>query len=124
MFALIFENKVVQIESSTFPVSPEMEWVKCEESVKIGWYYVDGKFKESLKTDFEILQERKLVKIAQCEAYLNATDWQVIRLSDPSSAEPLKDGAAQKRALARSLQDDINSCTTLEELNAININFD
>ena len=69
------------------------------------------------------LQEAKALKIAQCKAYLISTDWQVIRLSDPTSGDPLKEGVVEKRTLARSLQVDIAACTTLEELNNINIDF-
>jgi len=70
------------------------------------------------------LEEAKNSKISQCLAYLLSTDWQIIRLSDPTSGESLKEGVGENRALARSLQDDIKACTTLEELNAININFE
>lgn len=70
------------------------------------------------------LENAKAEKIAQCKVYLNSTDWQIIRLADPTSNEPLKEGVAENRALARSLQGDIAACTTLEELNAININFE
>ena len=69
------------------------------------------------------LEQTKVLKIAQCKAYLISTDWQVIRLSDPTSGEPLKEGVAEKRTLARSLQVNIEACTTLEELNNINIDF-
>ena len=69
------------------------------------------------------LEQTKVLKISQCEAYLISTDWQVIRLSDPTSGEPLKEGVAEKRTLARSLQVNIEACTTLEELNNINIDF-
>jgi hypothetical protein len=69
------------------------------------------------------LNSQKQAKINQCLAYLSSTDWQIIRLSDPTSGESLKEGVGENRALARSLQDDIKACTTLEELNAININF-
>jgi hypothetical protein len=70
------------------------------------------------------LEKAKDAKIAQCINYLQQTDWQVIRLCDPTSDEPLKEGVAENRALARSLQDEIKACETLEELNNININFE
>jgi len=124
MFALIFENKVADIANQTFPVIPTMEWIECNSSVKIGWLFVDGIFKESNLSDSEILKNAKNQKIAQCLAYLSSTDWQVIRLADPSSGEALKEGVAENRILARSLQDDIEACTTLEQLNNINVNFE
>jgi len=84
---------------------------------------VNGVYQEYVKPLDAQLQEAKALKIAQCKAYLINTDWQVIRLSDPTSGDPLKEGVAEKRALARSLQVDIATCTTLEELNNINIDF-
>jgi len=45
MFALVVNGVVVQIESETFPVTPEFIWVECDESVKTGWLY-DGTFSE------------------------------------------------------------------------------
>jgi hypothetical protein len=84
---------------------------------------VNGVCQEYVKPFDVQLQEAKASKIAQCKTYLISTDWQVIRLSDPSSGEPLKEGVSEKRALARSLQVDIAICTTLEELNNINIDF-
>ena len=84
---------------------------------------VNGVYQEYVKPLDVQLQEAKTSKIAQCKAYLISTDWQVIRLSDPTSNDPLKEGVAEKRVLARSLQVNIETCTTLEELNNINIDF-
>lgn len=75
---------------------------------------------DKLENDLLVQQE---IKINQCKSYLNNTDWQIIRLLDPTSGEFLQESVAENRALARSLQNDIAACTTLEELNAININF-
>jgi hypothetical protein len=69
------------------------------------------------------LEEEKKIKIAECKKYLESTGWQIERLCDPSSGEPLKQGVAEKRALARSLQDKINSTKNLAELKDINTNF-
>tara|TARA_R110000868_G_scaffold217965_2_gene468102 strand:- start:165 stop:560 length:396 start_codon:yes stop_codon:yes gene_type:complete len=84
---------------------------------------VNGVYQEYVKPLDVQLQKAKVSKIAQCKAYLISTDWQVIRLSDPTSGDPLKEGVAEKRVLARSLQVNIEACTTLEELNNINIDF-
>jgi len=76
-----------------------------------------------IETNEEILQKAKALKIAQCKAYLVSTDWQVVRLADPTSSDSLKESVAEKRALARSNQDLITACETLEELNLINTDF-
>ena len=41
MKALIFENKVVDVNENEFPVAPAMTWVDCDNTVKIGFEY-DG----------------------------------------------------------------------------------
>jgi hypothetical protein len=67
------------------------------------------------------LQEAKTSKLSQCKSYLSSTDWYAIRKADNGTSIPTE--IAENRELARTLQDDINACTTIEELNAININF-
>lgn len=87
---------------------------------------ITGEITEILSFPNEIiidLDQEKRAKISQCKTYLSNTDWQVIRLSDPTSGEALKEGVAEKRALARTLQVEIEACTTIEELNNINTNF-
>ena len=44
MYALIHNEKVVQIEADTFPVAEPLVWVTCSDDVKAGWTYTDGKF--------------------------------------------------------------------------------
>lgn len=65
------------------------------------------------------LQKTKTSKISQCKSYLSSTDWYAIRKADNGTAIPTE--IQTNRELARTLQDDINACTTIEELNAINI---
>lgn len=104
---MILKNKKTKI-IAFFELDQGEDWEKCTQE----------------EIDAYELEEAKKVKINQCKAYLSQTDWQIIRLSDPTSSEPLKEGVAENRALARSLQDEINDCETLEELNDININFE
>ncbi len=42
MKALIFENKVVQVESEEFPVSPEMVWMESPEGCDTSWLLDNG----------------------------------------------------------------------------------
>lgn len=67
------------------------------------------------------LSTLKNKKVRECRAYLESTDWQVIRLIDPSSSEPLKEGVAAKRTLARDTINDIQQglIESAEDLNAI-----
>ena len=41
MKALIFENKVVDVQATEFEVTPTMTWVDCDNTVEIGFNY-DG----------------------------------------------------------------------------------
>ena len=68
------------------------------------------------------LEEAKTVKINQCKGYLNNTDWQIIALTERNRV--VDEDVATNRPLAVSLQAEIAACTTLEELNNININFE
>lgn len=43
MKALIFENKVIELAESEFPVHASMQWVDCDDTVEVGYAY-DGEF--------------------------------------------------------------------------------
>lgn len=55
MKALILDNRVVDIVIKKFPVSKKMSWADCDDSVKKGYFFLDGEFKESDKSDSELL---------------------------------------------------------------------
>jgi len=97
--------------------------VKFKNEASIGAFFDNWTECTQAEIDAYELKKAKEIKIAQCINYLQKTDWQIIRLADPTSSEPLKEGVAENRALARSLQDEIKACETLEELENININF-
>ena len=45
MKALIFENKVIQIEEESFPISSTLSWVDdIPSDVEVGYSYENGKF--------------------------------------------------------------------------------
>lgn len=71
----------------------------------------------------ESLEDAKQDKINLCLEYLSSTDWYVVRMSDISSQAEIPSNVVTNRANARSLQVNIEACTTLEELNNINIDF-
>jgi hypothetical protein len=67
------------------------------------------------------LGQLKAQKISQCKNYLNATDKYFIEAQDTNTnSYPQKVSRQQAREAIPLLK----SCTTLEELNAININFE
>lgn len=66
-------------------------------------------------------EQNRASKTVQCLEYLAKTDWCIIRMSDPSNSSVVPENILINRANARTWQNDINNCQTLEELNAINI---
>jgi len=54
MKALIFNNKVVDVQATEFEVAPTMSWVDCDDTVKIGFSYDGSTFTSHLPTDAEI----------------------------------------------------------------------
>jgi hypothetical protein len=67
------------------------------------------------------LEKAKLPKIAQCQVYLESTDWQAAAFI--KYGRPIDTNVSENCLKANQWKVDIASCTTLEELNAININF-
>lgn len=84
MFALIFENKVVEISQKKFPVAESMQWVECNESVQTGWHYVNQTFKKTLESETEILIRCKKEKIQKIKA-----------IRDAKNIEPITDTSAE-----------------------------
>jgi len=54
MKALIFENKVVDVQSTEFEVHSSMTWVECDDTVKIGFNYDGSTFTSNEPTAEEI----------------------------------------------------------------------
>ena len=119
-----YPNNVIDEEAKTIDGSPYIEITEEEQQAALGkeMAVVDGALVEYTKTDNEVIAELKNSKLAECTYYLNSTDWQAIRKAD--TGEDMKEGVAENRALARSLQDDINNATTLNELEKINTDFE
>jgi len=84
---------------------------------------IDGILQEYVIPDNVLLEQGKISKTIQCQTYLNQTDWYITRMIDPSSSIIVPENILINRANARAWQENINACTSLEELNAININF-
>jgi len=58
MKALIFENKVVDVQETEFEVAPTMTWVDCDNTVKIGFSYDGTTFTSNDPTAEEIAQHK------------------------------------------------------------------
>jgi len=57
MKALIFENKVVDVQESEFDVHSSMTWVDCDNTVKAGFGY-DGSTFTTNEESSEVVQAR------------------------------------------------------------------
>jgi hypothetical protein len=82
---------------------------------------VGGIFQEYVTPDSVLLEQGKQSKTAQCQAYLEGTDWQAAAFIKYS--RPVDANVSENCLKAKQWKIDIAACTTLEELNAININF-
>lgn len=118
-----YPNNVIDEVAKTIDGSPYIEITEEEHQAALGkeMAVVDGALVEYTKTDDELIAGLKNSKLTECISYLNNTDWQAIRKAD--TGEDMKEGVAENRALARRLQDEINSVTTIEELESINTEF-
>lgn len=119
-----YNNIVIDEDAKTIDGLPYIEVTEEEHQAALELNIaavVDGKLTEYTKTDQELVEELKNSKLAACNFYLKATDWQAIRKVE--SGVDFKKGVADNRALARSLQDDITNASTVEELELINTDF-
>jgi hypothetical protein len=82
---------------------------------------VDGIFQEYITPDSVLLEQGKQIKTAQCEDYLQGTDWQAAAFIKYS--RPIDANVFENCLKAKQWKIDIAACTTLEELENINIDF-
>lgn len=103
MKALVFQNKVIEIKETDFPVSPEMKWVDVDDKVEVGFLY-DGQDFTNPKQNLEITWQTIR---AQRNQILLRSDWTQIGDS------PLKDNKAwlDYRQSLRDITETFNSPT-------------
>ena len=56
MKALIFENKVVDVQETEFEIAPTMTWIDCDNTVKIGFSYDGSTFTSNEPTAEQIAE--------------------------------------------------------------------
>ena len=120
-----YPNSIIDEEAKTIDGLPYIEITEEEHQAALELNIeavVDGVIVEYTKTEQELVDELKKSKLAACTSYLKSTDWQAIRKAE--SGVNFKEGVADNRELARSLQDDITNASTFEELELINTEFD
>jgi len=82
---------------------------------------IDGVYQEYVTPDSVLLEQAKIDKIAQCQTYLESTDWQAAAFT--KYGRPIDANVSENCLKAKQWKIDVAACTTLEELNNININF-
>lgn len=82
---------------------------------------VGGIYQEYVAPESVLLEQNRKDKVFQCKSYLNATDKYFIEAQDTGESDYPQKAARQQ---AREAIIELKACTTLEELNAININFE
>ena len=83
---------------------------------------IDGIYQEYAVLSSILLEQEKALKIAQCQTYLQSTDWQASAFL--KYGRPIDDGVKENCLKAKELKNKIEACTTLEQLEKINVNFD
>lgn len=121
MFALIQDNKVIQIEENTFPVCG-LEWIECNQSVKTGHYYIDGQFKSDIRTLDQKKNDLKMLLIRIRKKYLNDTDYYILRELDEPNSYPIE--VKNRRILARQEINAIELSVTLTDLQQFSESFE
>ena len=115
MKALIFKNKVVDKQQNEFPVSPEMFWVDCEDSIPMGWGYSNGNFHDpDTRTEDEKKAENLFILRKKRNRKLEISDW--TQLPDTSLSDAKKTEWANYR---QSLRDITNGLTTVADIEEV-----
>ena len=84
MRALVFQNKVVDVQEKDFEVHPSMTWCNAPEGCKIGWKVVDGEITAPpAKTNEQHLQNIRALR----DGLLRQSDWMALEDSPAMSDE-------------------------------------
>jgi hypothetical protein len=78
-------------------------------------------FHTAAQPESEILEQMKIEKLAKCQKFLESTDWQAAAFIKYD--RPIDANVSENCLKAKQWKIDIAACTSLEQLNAININF-
>ena len=82
MKALIFENKVVDVQEREFEVAPTMTWVDCNNTIKIGFSYDGTTFTSNEPTAEEIAQHKSEQTEAETKKASAKTKLKALGLDD------------------------------------------
>ena len=109
MKALILDSKVVDIQETEFEVHSSMTWVDCDETVSVGYSYVDGTFSSTEET---LTTEQQLERLrARRNAKLAETDWVVTMHKELGTNIP-----AAWKTYRQALRDITDTYTSLDDV--------
>tara|TARA_R110002110_G_scaffold82712_2_gene215075 strand:- start:4871 stop:5296 length:426 start_codon:yes stop_codon:yes gene_type:complete len=119
-----YSNDVIDKESKMINGNPYIEISKEEHEAALGkkMCVIGGSLTEYVKTNAEVLEETRSLKLGLRKVYLKNTDWYLVRELDEPGTYPkeIKD----KRILARKERAEIKVTNTLEEINSYNEIFE
>lgn len=130
--ALQIETKYGHVFSDRLVIKPILKfdstdfyYNECD-----GRFLVDGEpmtdvqkaeIKAILNTLVPPLDWVKYIKSMNYNGYMSFTGWYVERFNDPSSGKPIPEDVLQKRALCRDELSKINTCTSIEQLEQLDL---
>lgn len=92
MYALIHNNRVVQISDNTFPVHNSLQWVECDDSVKPEDSYIDNKFQAYVRVlsqeeiQENIIRQLDIIDIKSIRALRNNETDRLLELESQAAA--------------------------------------
>ena len=88
MYALIFNEKVIQIENEPFEVHKDLKWVEItNDSVQVGWYYDGNSFFEQPVKKVSTEALARSVRVSR-NTKLQKSDWIVVKYKELGKAVP------------------------------------
>lgn len=105
MKALVLNNTVIDVAPSEFPVAnnPDLQWVDCDDTVKIGWQYENSTFRHPYASVDAMAVLRNIR-----DELLSSTDWRMV--SDYPGTNQ-----AQWQTFRQSLRDITTQTPSLDE---------
>jgi len=128
MFALVFKNKVVEIAEEKFLVASGLQWIECDDYVKVGWLYLDGKFEELKQSEAEEIR-KKIELIKNTAASLILADYPLhkqlnaLMSGDSSAIESMNLFISAIRTKSNDLESALNLLDGAEEIKNFPIQF-
>ena len=107
MKALIFKEKVIQLEETAFEVHSDLVWVDASAECKIGWGYKNNSFIPTVELTDEEKKTANFARLRKARtARLETTDW--MANSDVTMSDAWKTYRQQLRDLPANTSDPAN----------------